>query len=400
LNSRSNAVGSGWPLELLGVEQGGLVGRLDQRDEGRLGAVQRRQRTGRGEVHVAELAGYHVAGRIIGLRQVQPGDVVDHLAAAAGRGTPLHPLGDGDVADELLRLQLDAERGQQGRQRAFEIAAHRRLAGARVGQGRGDLRIGIEEGHHLAAAHQVLVDRVLRLGLQTLRIGQHDDVDVFRDFGEVAFHHLDVELLAQLGQHRIGLRLAAHRGHHAAGAEFHRQRGQQRDLGLLGRGQREDQLGQVVFEETFTLLVEKADDLAVVDQVGADEAEIEVAARGIQRHGPDAGGGGGILGFRERLGVDQLQAETALRQVDVFLGQVAHAIAVDLELRHLGGKPLGVIEAQLDRVLQGSRMFFVPVDSEYSLFCVRSRRLEVSVASARTLMPTKATAAATRAPAA
>ena len=147
---------------------------------------------------------------------------------------------------------------------------------------------------------------------------------------------------------------AAHHGHriHAA---VERQAGHEADHALLGVGQREDQLGEVVFEEGLAIGGEEGDGGVGVGRVAADQAEIADLAVLVEAHAAQSRGHRLVLGIRERLGIEDGKLHPPAGDIAVLLQQRAHALEVaGVDGRRLA-EPLGEVEPQADRLVDGAQ---------------------------------------------
>ena len=148
-----------------------------------------------------------------------------------------------------------------------------------------------------------------------------------------------------------GRRRLAHGRHGIAHAAIDRDAGDEADDALLGVGEAVDELGQVVFEEALAIGREKLDGGVVVGGVGGDEAEVAGLAVLVEAHAAQASGDGAILGVGEGFRLDQRELQLALREVAILFEQRLHALEVfAVERGHLA-ELLGVVEADVDRLL-------------------------------------------------
>ena len=123
------------------------------------------------------------------------------------------------------------------------------------------------------------------------------------------------------------------------------------DHGLLRKGQAVDELGQIVFEKALALGRKERDDLLIVGRVGRGEAEINLVALAVERHRLQAEGDRLVLDIGKRLGVEDFEAELAVRRGDVLLEQFAHALGIDAVGRDLVAETVGIVKAQGNRLV-------------------------------------------------
>ena len=136
------------------------------------------------------------------------------------------------------------------------------VGGMPVGRRGGGHRLAprIDHHHQPAAAHDELVDGVLRRLRQVLRLGHQQHLDVGIDHLRVERHrlHRDWSGAAASTTHRAGRRRRwPPRHHHRARIAIERQRRHHADHRALRVGQLVDQLGQVVFQEALALGLEE-----------------------------------------------------------------------------------------------------------------------------------------------
>ena len=255
------------------------------------------------------------------------------------------------VADELVVGELDAPGGEQLVElRAFRHQGTARLAPL-VAEGGADLREGVDHDHRAAAPEHELVDRIAHLGRKLGRMHEQQHVDILADRRCLQIDRLQLEDRAQLRHDRPLLWPPPAEGQQRRDVLVHLVRGDQADLRLPRLAQIVDQPRQVVFEEGFLAALEEGDHLAVVDRVGADQAEVEVLVD-RDRDRAEAVADRVVLLVGEGLGIDHLEPDLALGDQRVLLQHLAHPLAVALELRGLVGDALGEIEAQRHRLLQ------------------------------------------------
>ena len=89
------------------------------------------------------------------------------------------------------------------------------------------------------------------------------------------------------------------------------------------------QPGQIVFEKALPLRREEGDDLLVVGRVGAGQAEIDLLALRIERHGLQPEGDGAVLVIREGLRLIDFQAQLAGGRIGIAAEQFAHPLGID-----------------------------------------------------------------------
>ncbi len=278
-----------------------------------------------------------------------------HHVVGDGRTAPsateLHATRIANIGGDLLGVVGDAPALEQLLHLAG-VGRHAGHAHHRVGAG-GHFGHGIDEHQHLAATQRELVDGVGGLGGEPLRLHQHENVDVGRDFLDVVFERLDLEELADLVHHQLRrgrLRAHAHHGRHGA---IERNAADHANHTLLGIGQRVDQLGHIVLEEALTLRREEADAGLVVGGVGADQAEVALVALAIERDAPQARRHGAILGVGERLGVEEADLQLAAGDVAIALQQRTHALEILGVGRGGIAQGLREINAHVDRLVDG-----------------------------------------------
>ena len=277
--------------------------------------------------------------------QIEPSDVVERLLAMPGdRDTD--PLGIAAVAGDDPRQHLEAPRFEQRckiaggrRTRRVHLARLRRL----------QFGVGIDKDQRLAALQHELVDREQCLRRQVLRMHQHQHIDIGRDRIEACRQRLDLVELLQLLDHRH--RLARPALHHRRHVTFERQAADQADYGLLRKGQAVDELGQIVFEKALALGRKERDDLLIVGGVGRGEAEINLVALAVERHRLQAKGDRLVLDIGKRLGIEDFEAQLAVRCGDILLEQFAHALGIDAVGRDLVAETVGIVKAQGNRLV-------------------------------------------------
>ena len=137
-----------------------------------------------------------------------------------------------------------------------------------------------------------------------------------------------------------------------------RQIAQDRDDGLVGIGEIVDQARQIVLEEVRALRRQIADHLDVVGAVAPGQAEIGLGAVGVERQALQTLGDGQILLGRERLRVEPLEVHAPARQSLVLGEQLLDAPRMGVEIRAQLVQLLGVVEAQVDRLLDGRQDLF------------------------------------------
>ena len=111
------------------------------------------------------------------------------------------------------------------------------------------------------------------------------------------------------------------------------------------------QPGQIVLEEALPLRREEGDNLLVVGRVGAGQAEIDLLALCVERHGLQAEGDSAVLVVREGLRPIDFKAQLADRRIGVAPEQFAHPLGIDRIGRHRLAEPRRIIKAQGDRLV-------------------------------------------------
>ena len=283
---------------------------------------------------MAEVGGDHVVAIDVRGLQIEPGDVVERLLAAARHRDAdllrVAAVAGDDVWQHFKSPGLE-QRGQVARGGRPRRAGLARLCRLQFG-------MRVDKDQRLAAPQHELVDREQGLGRQILRVHQHQHIDIRRDYVDVGVERLDlVELLQLVDDRHRPARPALHHGRHVA---LERQGADQPDDGLFRDGQGVDQLGQVVFEKALALGREKRDDLLVVGRIGRGEAEINLVAFAVERHGLQTERHRAVLDIGKRLRVVGFETDFAVRRRDILVEQFAHALGVDAIGRNLVAKLL------------------------------------------------------------
>ncbi len=228
----------------------------------------------------------------------------------------------------------------------FEVPVHRHLARHVAAIG---LCIGVDEHHQLATAQDELIDGVQRRLGQVLRMHQPQHRDVVRDQVEISLEGLDVEQLTHLFQNHPRRRRLPRHHVEAAG---HGQPGQHTDYRQLGLGQGLHQAAQLVLQVLLLIQSEERNHLGVVQRIGAGQAEVDGITTLLQRDALQAEFGGLVLVFGERFGVDDVQANLAVRLGLVGLEHLLHTLGVGAQRRQILGHLVRIEEVQVDRLVQ------------------------------------------------
>ena len=181
---------------------------------------------------------------------------------------------------------------------------------------------------------------------------QQQHRDLRRDFRGIALEAAQVELLADfLHDHPRRGRFPA--GHVEAAIE--RQRRHQADHRPLRLGQGLHQAADVVFEELLLIEREEGYDLDSVQGVAAGQAEVQVVAALLQGNSLQAELGGLVLVLGERLGIDHLQANPAVRLALVGTQQFFDAPGVVAQRHQFPGTAIRIEEVQVDRLVEAGQ---------------------------------------------
>jgi hypothetical protein len=177
-----------------------------------------------------------------------------------------------------------------------------------------------------------------------VRLGEHQDLDVVLDPVLLAPQEAHVEELVHRLQDVPGLELVELAAHQ-------RQIAEHPDHRLLRIGEVVDQAGEVVLEEIGALGRQIADHLDVVGAVAPGQAEISLGAISAERQALQAFRDREILLGRERLRVEALDLDLAPGQHPILLEQLLDPAGVAAEIRPELVELVGVVEAQIDRLL-------------------------------------------------
>ncbi len=141
-------------------------------------------------------------------------------------------------------------------------------------------------------------------------------------------------------------------GHHGPGIAIQRQRRHHPQNRALRVGQLIDQPRQVVFQEALAIGLEEPDRALVIQQIGADQAEIDLLAALIQRHTLQTVGQRAVLHLAERLGIVELELQFAAGGRGVFRQHLAHMIRQRAVRRHRAAEFARIEQPQRDRFLE------------------------------------------------
>ena len=322
---------------------------LDQRRQLVLRLLRQLEEPGGGDVDALQLRRGHVGRIEVALVEAEDRRMADRLALRRG-----HLQRVLAVEHDLLHVVVDAPGLEQLRQVGGAVGHHRRLRVVRIGARIVALGERVDEDEQMAAAQNELVDRVLRIVGQVLRLHDNEDVDVLVDrLHRRGGERAHFEQLLELRLDRPGL---AHLPGLRVETRAHRQSRDQADGGLLRHRQLVDHLGDVVFEERLLVRVRDRHDRLAVGRVRADDAEKQVGAALPPRQRLQAERRGAVLVFGERQRIDRLHAQLAARARGHLGEHLAHARRVVAQrggvgIRALGCGLVGEVQAQRDRLL-------------------------------------------------
>ncbi len=219
-----------------------------------------------------------------------------------------------------------------------------RIISRRIGFG-----IRIDEHEQMAASHDELIDGVLHVIAEILRMHDDQDTDVLVD----RFHGRGIELadLERLAQLLIDRPRLAHRTRLRIEALRDRQAADQSDDGFLRLIEFVDQLRDVVFEERFLLRVEKWNRRFAVGRIGAGETEEDLVAAAIGRNGGEPERGRAVFVLGERQRIDHFEIDLAAGAAGHLLEQFAHTRRVGADLRQILRAFVGIKVIQMNRLV-------------------------------------------------
>ena len=176
---------------------------------------------------------------------------------------------------------------------------------------------------------------------------------------DIVFNHLRIERhiaqseeLPKAIHHRERL---AHRGlahHHGTRVAIQRQGRHHANHRAARVGKLIDQARQIKFQEALTIRLEEGDIAFVIQQIRADQAEINLLTRLIHRHALQAESQRAVLGFAEGLWVQHFKPKLAARDRDIFIQHRAHAFRIGAKGRDGSAKLPRIKQPQRHRVLQ------------------------------------------------
>ena len=182
---------------------------------------------------------------------------------------------------------------------------------------------------------------------------EQERVDIRGEPVDVAFLQPHVEELVELLHHLPGLVLQRRIG-------IERQSGDQGHHRLVRMGQIVDHARQVVFEERLALRRQRRQDVDIVRAVGPGDAEIAGAGTTLERQRLQAEADRAVLLRRERLGIEILDHDLAVRGLGVGPQQVVDPIGVGAEERVGVAQCPRHVEAQRDRLLDLGQQLLGP----------------------------------------
>ena len=108
----------------------------------------------------------------------------------------------------------------------------------------------------------------------------------------------------------------------------YRQTADHTDLPFFRIGEVVDQLGKIIFQRGFTLVLEKCNDLLVVNRISAHQAEVRIVSGGIDGNSLQTTGYRMIFGFGERLGFYNIQFDHATGLRCIFPQEISNPVTV------------------------------------------------------------------------
>ena len=172
---------------------------------------------------------------------------------------------------------------------------------------------------------------------------QQQSINAGRDTYRIGDDKFQFKAVSQFSVNQEGLRLAAHCRHNATRAGIQRQIGNDTQHRLFRPSQIMQHARQIIFQILLPLSGEIRNNLNAIDQIRADQAEINhLALSHRTRH--QSLRDGLVLGFGKRLRVDNIQLHHAIGCHGDFFQHVAHTLRLNPQARLIGGNILRIIK--------------------------------------------------------